>query len=78
MSRRARAVVSVDSLPVTPPARPRFDRETLDRQIRSAAAAAFFGGLSSVARLHPASKPARHGVEVENDLIYGPHGDWNT
>jgi acetyl esterase len=78
VSRRARAVVSVDSLPVTPPARPRFYRETLYRQIRSAAAAAFFGGLSSVARLHPASKPARHGVEVETDLIYGPHGDWNT
>ncbi|HEY5949626.1 MAG TPA: alpha/beta hydrolase, partial [Kofleriaceae bacterium] len=46
--------------------------------MRSGAATAFFGGLSSVARLHPASKPARHGVEVESDLIYGPHGDWNT
>ncbi len=79
MSRRARAVVSVDSLPSAPaPTRARFYRETVFRQLRSAAAAAFFGGLSSAARLHPASRPARHGVEVESDLIYGPHGDWNT
>lgn len=78
MSRRARAVASIDQLPAKAPTRPRFYRETLYRQLRSAVAAAFFGGLSSVARLHPASKPGRHGVEVEHDIIYGPHGDWNT
>jgi acetyl esterase len=79
VSRRARAVASVDSLSRAAAApRPRYYRETLYRQLRSAAAAAFFGGLSSVARLHPISQPARHGVEVESDLIYGPHGDWNT
>lgn len=78
MSRRARAVVSsVDSLPPATP-RTRYYRETLSRQFRSAIAAAFFGGLSSVARLHPKSDPKRHGVEVEADILYGPHGDWNT
>ncbi len=78
MTRRARAVVSsVDSLPAAAP-RARHYRETLFRRVRSAVATAFFGGLSSVARLHPASDPRRHGVEVESDIIYGPHGDWNT
>ena len=33
---------------------------------------AFFHGLSRAGRLHPASNPARHGVEVERDLRYGP------
>jgi acetyl esterase len=77
VSRRARAVASVDSLPSVPP-RTRFYRDNIFRRLRSASATAFFGGLSSLARLHPASKPARHGVEVEHDVIYGPHGDWNT
>ena len=78
MSRRARAVASVDSLPDAPPHRTRFYRDTIFRRIRSGAATAFFGGLSSIARLVPMSKPERHGVEVEHDVIYGPHGDWNT
>jgi acetyl esterase len=38
----------------------------------------FFGGLSSLARLHPMSKPGRHGVDVEADVMYGPHGEHNT
>lgn len=79
MSRaRARAVASVEPLGSRPVPRRRFYRESLIRQARSAVATAFFGGLSSVARLHPASRPARHGVEVEHDVIYGPHGRWNT
>ena len=45
--------------------------------MRSAAAAAFFEGLSATGRLHPAANPKRHGVEVESDVLYGPHGDWN-
>ena len=78
MTRRARAVVSsVDSLAAAAP-RTRHYRETLFRRVRSAAATAVIGGLSSVARLHPASKPGRHDVEVESDVLYGPHGDWNT
>ncbi len=78
MSRRRAAVASVDSLPKPAPSRTRFYRDTIFRRVRSGAATAFFGGLSSLARLHPASKPERHGVEVEHDIIYGPHGDWNT
>jgi acetyl esterase len=78
VSRRARAVASVDSIPKATPSRTRFYRDTIFRRIRSASATAFSGGLSSLARLHPASNPKRHGIEVEHDLIYGPHGDWNT
>jgi acetyl esterase/lipase len=78
VSRRARAVASVDSIPQAAPSRTRFYRDTIFRRVRSGAATAFFGGLSSLARLHPASNPKRHGIEVEHDIIYGPHGDWNT
>jgi acetyl esterase len=81
VSRRARAVASVDSVDFglgKAASRTRFYRDTIFRRIRSGAATAFFGGLSSLARLHPASKPERHGVAVEHDIIYGPHGDWNT
>jgi acetyl esterase len=34
----------------------------------------FFRGGSRLARLHPDSHPARHGVEVVRDVAYGPHG----
>jgi acetyl esterase len=27
--------------------------------------------------MHPAANPKRHGVEVESDVIYGPHGEHN-
>jgi acetyl esterase len=65
-------------LPSRRPARTRFYRDTILRRVRSGVATAFFGGLSSVARMFPVSNPERHGVEVEHDIIYGPHGDWNT
>jgi acetyl esterase len=34
----------------------------------------FFQGSSRLARLHPSSKPDRHGVEVVRDVAYGRHG----
>jgi acetyl esterase len=57
--------------------RPRRYRDTLFRRVRSFAAASFFEGLATVGRMHPAANPKRHGVEVESDLLYGPHGEWN-
>ncbi len=60
-----------------PEPRPRLYRETLFRRARSFAAAAFFEALSTAGRMHPAASPKRHGVEVESDVIYGPHGEWN-
>jgi acetyl esterase len=49
----------------------------LFRRLRSTAASAFFEGLSLAGRMHPAANPKRHGIEVERDVLYGPHGDWN-
>lgn len=79
MSRRA-AVTPIASDPVTPapPAQPHRYDDTLWRRLRSFAATAFFEGLSTAGRLTPYANPKRHGVEVESDVIYGPHGDWNT
>jgi acetyl esterase len=74
LSRRATAVVQPPP-PVTPA--PQIYRDTLFRRVRSAIAAAFFEGLAATGRLHPAANPRRHGVEVESDIIYGPHHDWN-
>ncbi|MBV8761351.1 MAG: alpha/beta hydrolase [Deltaproteobacteria bacterium] len=74
MSRRAHAVVPEES---PAPAQPHTYRSTLFRRIRSAAAAAFFEGLAATGRLHPAASPKRHGVEVESDVIYGPHAEFN-
>lgn len=36
---------------------------------------AFFHGLSRAGRLHPAARPARHGVVVERDVRYGAGRD---
>ena len=47
------------------------------RRIRSLAAQSFFEGLATLGRLHPASRPERHGVEVERDLIYGDDARWH-
>ncbi|HEY1554238.1 MAG TPA: alpha/beta hydrolase [Kofleriaceae bacterium] len=78
MSRRARAR-SPEPQPAAPPpdAVPRTYRETLVRRLRSFAAGALFESLAAAGRLHPAASPARHGVEVERDVMYGPHGEWN-
>jgi len=54
----------------------RYD-DTIWRRVRSFAATAFFEGLSTAGRMTPLGNPKRHGVEVESDVLYGPHGDWN-
>jgi acetyl esterase len=59
-----------------PPPRHRY-RETLWRRARSIAAGAFFESLAALGRLHPAARPERHGVEIEQDRSYGPHGKHN-
>jgi acetyl esterase len=74
LSRRA-ALAAQPSVPVTPA--PQHYRDTIFRRVRSAIAAAFFEGLAATGRLHPAANPRRHGVEVESDVIYGPHHDFN-
>jgi acetyl esterase len=74
---RARAAVQHAPAPEPAPPAPHHYRETLIRKLRSTAAAAFFEGLSGAARLLPVSNPKRHGVEVEKDVLYGPHGDWH-
>jgi acetyl esterase len=45
--------------------------------VRSLAATAFFEGLSTAGRMTPFANPKRHGIEVESDILYGPHADWN-
>jgi len=74
LSRNAHAVKPAPP-PVSPA--PKLYRETLFRRVRSLIASAFFEGLSATAKLHPAASPKRHGVEVESDIIYGPHGEEN-
>ena len=78
MSRRARAQKSEPHPPAPPPdLEPRTYRETFVRRLRSVAAGAFFESLATVGRLHPAASPKRNGVEVERDVLYGPHGEHN-
>lgn len=80
MIRRARAAVTPESRP-PPPAppspQPRKYRETLFRRVRTLAAETFFEGLSFAGRMHPMANPKRHGIEVERDVLYGPHEDYN-
>jgi len=60
------------------PAPPRLVwRNTLWRRARSLAAETFFQGLASLGALHPAARPARHGIEVERDVIYGDDPRWH-
>jgi acetyl esterase len=47
------------------------------RRLRTLAATTFFEGLSTAGRLSPLANPKRHGVEVESDVLYGPHADFN-
>ena len=58
------------------PAKRRY-RHTLFRRARSFVAESFFEGLSTAGRLTPLADPRRHNVEIERDVIYGPHGEWN-
>jgi acetyl esterase len=52
-------------------------RTTLWRRARSAAAETFFQGLATLGALHPAARPARHGIEVERDVVYGDDPRWH-
>jgi acetyl esterase len=76
LSRRARAR-SAELPPAAAPAGPAVYRHTLLRRLRTFAAATFFEGLAATGRLHPAASPKRHGVEVESDVLYGPHHEWH-
>ncbi|HUJ61869.1 MAG TPA: alpha/beta hydrolase [Kofleriaceae bacterium] len=76
MSRaRARAPSPIE--PAVPQESPQVYRDTLFRRLRSLAAATFFESLAQAGRMHPAANPKRHGVEVERDVLYGPHADWH-
>lgn len=44
-------------------------------RLHTAISSAFFHGLSRAGRLHPLANPARHAVEVDRDLRYGPARD---
>jgi acetyl esterase len=78
VSRRARAAVKHEPTPEQPPPpRPHHYRDTIFRRLRSFAAETFFEGLSFAGRITPMANPKRHGIEVERDVIYGPHHDWN-
>ncbi|MEZ4389520.1 MAG: alpha/beta hydrolase [Polyangiales bacterium] len=46
--------------------------ELLRRRAGAALAEGFFQGMSRAARLHPLARPARHGVEVIDDVAYDP------
>lgn len=45
--------------------------EQIRQAAGGAAARAFFGGSSRLARLHPQARPEAHGIVVERDLPYG-------
>jgi acetyl esterase len=78
VSRRAAVSrIATDTAPIpSPPAPHRYDN-TLWRRVRSFASTAFFEGLATAGRLTPLANPKRHGVEVESNVIYGPHGHEN-
>lgn len=46
--------------------------ENLRRRVGALLAEGFFQGASRLGRLHPASRPERHGVEVVRDVPYDP------
>jgi acetyl esterase len=52
-------------------------RGTLWRRARSLTAERLFEGFAALGALHPAARPARHGVEVERDVIYGDDARWH-
>lgn len=56
---------------------PQIWRNTLWRRARSLAAETFFQGLATLGALHPAARPARHGIAVERDVIYGDDPRWH-
>lgn len=74
--RRGSTLPDIEPPAAAEPTRHRY-RDTMWRRARSLAAATFFESLAQIGRLHPAARPARHGVELERDLAYGPHGAEN-
>ncbi len=78
MSRTTARAIQVDASSNPPPAPlpHRYD-DTIWRRLRSFAATAFFEGLATAGRLTPFANPKRHGVEVEHNVHYGPHGEAN-
>ena len=51
--------------------------KTLWRRARTFAVESMFQGFAGLGALHPAARPARHGVEVERDVIYGDDRRWH-
>jgi acetyl esterase len=45
--------------------------------VSSLATEAVFQTLASLVALHPAARPARHGIEVERDVVYGDDRRWH-
>ena len=82
MSRRARVRTPVsppkpEAVAAAPAPTPHVYRDSLWRRVRSFAAQAFFESLAGAGRIHPAASPRRHGIELESDIAYGPHGEAN-
>lgn len=75
MSRSTARAVPVPEIP-TP--RPQSFRPNLWQRARSIVAESFFEGLSFLGQLHPLARPARHGIEVERDLVYGHDQRWHA
>jgi acetyl esterase len=76
--RAAVSPIVSDSEPDPEPLPPHDYRLTPWRRLRSFAASAFFEGLSAAGRITPLANPKRHGIEVERDVVYGKHADWNV
>ncbi|HEY4244266.1 MAG TPA: alpha/beta hydrolase [Kofleriaceae bacterium] len=45
--------------------------------VRSVVANAFFETIATAGSLHPLAWPSRHGIDVERDVLYGPHDRWH-
>ncbi|MEJ7603067.1 MAG: alpha/beta hydrolase [Kofleriaceae bacterium] len=74
MSRTRQAHATPEIATPDPGPRPvvEFRPNNLWRRARSFAAETFFETLSTLGQLHPAASPARHGIKVERDILYGP------
>lgn len=59
------------------PAPARRPPRPLWRRARSLTAETVFQGFATLGALHPAARPARHGIEVERDVVYGHDDRWH-
>lgn len=48
------------------------------RRLRTTAVDAMFRSAAALGALHPEARPARHGVEVERDVVYGDDRRWHV